>query len=1111
MLSSPKRNHKVYPSPSGNQSATAARSSHSSGTVFSSPLSLFSGQSHNREPSFDDEEEEEEEESVWYQHQQQTPSSAEPVDSGTILPSTPHSVRLLQDHPTDSFTALTEDSFQRMSLQAQDSSDNNDDNHHHQQPSPCRWLVQDEEERLKPHLLFPLEATPLTEATTPMTTTTTHQNPIIPPETLWSTSTIHKNDTSSISPNLFFTATTTRRRTDNLSRIYQPRSQIPAVNNCDESILFCPEEGDENHQDLDNPNLPDETTIAMDDSVLGINSDFPSSSSYSIAHGKRHVRTTLFPEQENGDYDPCESRSQTQPKAALPKVQNDTDHVSLLTLHPKGRAWPTSPTHPQALRTFFCSPSDKDDPDDDEERDGVPMATSLLTFDGVSDPLQDSSCITLSSFETASSPASSFPNSPSGPYEEQQSTRADDHSVHDHFHRPSKQQSSRCGRNCREEEKSSPLLERGSRHRSRSRAYFASAPHERRAMSGLVSVRSPPRKTLLVTPSSSAWKSRRVFLVRTLLWIWTAVGLVSTTALVVYQWTYLDHFLVGRTIQQGQQRRHEFYAFLPKLRSLTTNNEKEDRPSGRDYSPEGLDLSSTALTEEQVGKPYYRNVVHLAEPRDSTNAVNKPPPTLPSVDRFPQFVYPPANNVLTQHKRQSMPEVNSFVLYHHDPTRGKRHGSDKSTGLNGNNSAADDNFQTPSSEAKRRAVSLDGRPLSPPLLLETESSNHRTIQLYPASYTDRTQLYGVLDSSDPRVRDSMERRYPLDDGECIPMKEWQTSFHPSCNDIHALGLERLGDATTPAQFHLFGTKGYWRNAWKVDALSNDTVVLKTLKFKHNFEEAHFEHDRIDAVAMERLTASKHVINIFGFCGHSVVTEYANGKRLGSLADRSKKIPLARLRIAHDIAEGLADVHGIDQDITTSGTGGVNTSTDDSTVATFVHLDINPANVVSVGGTLKLNDFNIGILRRWNMTAGNRAQPCGFPAQYPNPQWRSPEEARNESNLTEKVDVYSMGHIFFRLICGHEPWNKLEPGGRPSTAAVTEAVQRGQLPTIPKHILDSTNEEIVAIRRAMLACYTVDPSKRPSARQIALQLQRELDRLEQQQQVQYRKKSSFDVR
>lgn len=245
-------------------------------------------------------------------------------------------------------------------------------------------------------------------------------------------------------------------------------------------------------------------------------------------------------------------------------------------------------------------------------------------------------------------------------------------------------------------------------------------------------------------------------------------------------------------------------------------------------------------------------------------------------------------------------------------------------------------------------------------------ATHRKIKQYPADFTDNTQLYSILESTDERL-DGMEMRAPYSDGKCVPMQDWQTTFHPSCNGMHEIAIETLGEENGDS-VNLFGTKGYWRNAWKVDSQVKDTMVMKTLKYQHNFEDAHYEHDRVDAVAMERLTASPHVINVFGFCGHSVLTEYADGSRVGELADKSKKKPLARLKIARDIANGVADVHGID------GDGN----------ATFVHLDVNPANVVSVGGTLKLNDFNIGIIRRWNTTS---QKPCGFPAQYPNPQVR----------------------------------------------------------------------------------------------------------------------------
>lgn len=88
----------------------------------------------------------------------------------------------------------------------------------------------------------------------------------------------------------------------------------------------------------------------------------------------------------------------------------------------------------------------------------------------------------------------------------------------------------------------------------------------------------------------------------------------------------------------------------------------------------------------------------------------------------------------------------------------------------------------------------------------------------------------------------------------------------------------------------------------------------------------------------------------------------------------------------------------------------------------------------------------------------------------------------------------MGHIFFRLICGHEPWNKLEPGGRPTKEEVSIKVQRGDLPFVPEDIRNTDDAEVAAIRDAMLSCYTFDPVKRPSARTVANALDQALEAL-----------------
>ena len=53
-----------------------------------------------------------------------------------------------------------------------------------------------------------------------------------------------------------------------------------------------------------------------------------------------------------------------------------------------------------------------------------------------------------------------------------------------------------------------------------------------------------------------------------------------------------------------------------------------------------------------------------------------------------------------------------------------------------------------------------------------------------------------------------------------------------------------------------------------------------------------------------------------------------------------------------------------------------------------------------------------------------------------------------------------------------------------TRIVYEQVKKGILPTIPKEILNTKDAEVRVILLALMACYTFDPDKRPSARVIA---------------------------
>ena len=210
------------------------------------------------------------------------------------------------------------------------------------------------------------------------------------------------------------------------------------------------------------------------------------------------------------------------------------------------------------------------------------------------------------------------------------------------------------------------------------------------------------------------------------------------------------------------------------------------------------------------------------------------------------------------------------------------------------------------------------------------------------------------------------------------------------------------------------------------------------RYIHDFQHAFYETDRIDALAMSKPTFIPHVIDLYSICGRTALTEFAGGPKLGSVFDKAKK--LKRLEIARDLAAGLSHGHY-----------GKEKKKDN---ALFTHFDINPANVVVTNkGGLRINDCNIAQMMKRNQTSGKQ---CRLPHRhFPNPQWRSPEEVNESDHLSIKVDVFSLGHIFYRVICGHEPCNRLEQDRKPSAKVLRRKVKAGILPRIPLEIMEST--------------------------------------------------------
>ncbi len=106
----------------------------------------------------------------------------------------------------------------------------------------------------------------------------------------------------------------------------------------------------------------------------------------------------------------------------------------------------------------------------------------------------------------------------------------------------------------------------------------------------------------------------------------------------------------------------------------------------------------------------------------------------------------------------------------------------------------------------------------------------------------------------------------------------------------------------------------------------------------------------------------------------------------------------------------------------------------------VHRDLKPSNIlVTPEGRVKLLDFGIAKLLNPGL-AGVDAPVTRRGSLVLTPAYASPEQLRGES-LTTATDVYSLGVILYRLLCGHAPY---ETGGR-SAAAVLAAMSEKDPP------------------------------------------------------------------
>mmetsp|Transcript_18065 Transcript_18065/g.37022 ORF Transcript_18065/g.37022 Transcript_18065/m.37022 type:complete len:600 (-) Transcript_18065:503-2302(-) len=368
---------------------------------------------------------------------------------------------------------------------------------------------------------------------------------------------------------------------------------------------------------------------------------------------------------------------------------------------------------------------------------------------------------------------------------------------------------------------------------------------------------------------------------------------------------------------------------------------------------------------------------------------------------------------------------------------------------------------------------------------------------------------------------------------CVPMAKWQTMSFPTCNTIHEINSFSSSSMLQDPQFHprprqnhngqskrfaireqyssqLLGN-GWFRHAWRVkDEIHGLNMAMKTLRLERDFLPEYFELHRRDAVAMERLSASPYVMDIYGFCGQSALNELAHLEKgisniyrvgTGLAGNHSPQAMRSRLKIGAMIALGLSHVHSIPPDDGPSESYHWQDPKSQH-AATLVHNDINPRNIIMTSsGKPKLNDFNVAEFLTWD---SETKQPCGFDGRLHEPWWRSPEEMISYPNssrtecranptglkLDEKVDVYSLGNALFVLLEGFEPRGKKDKERR--SKSVSNEVAKGEIPPFSEHIATSTDKLTVAMRQTILACWEAVPERRPTAAAIAKQMYQALE-------------------
>lgn len=326
----------------------------------------------------------------------------------------------------------------------------------------------------------------------------------------------------------------------------------------------------------------------------------------------------------------------------------------------------------------------------------------------------------------------------------------------------------------------------------------------------------------------------------------------------------------------------------------------------------------------------------------------------------------------------------------------------------------------------------------------------------------------------------------------------QVHAKPTCNDAHHIDLYHSLLLESLRRIHFGGTRNVWRiieDRSVEGKKSNFTAsfALKTLRFIKRFSEQTYDRQQKEAVVLNYLSKTPGVVGMFGFCGTTLLSEYANRdtlsaflKKMGSRTYPIQSIQL--LQISWRLARAVANVQG-------RGTPNIGKRYDNSTALQVLHRDIDASNILMTRNhdngrwDVRLDDFNHAYVLKQSSNVG----PCTFQERFVcgedgrRTDARAPEECRGDEELTNKVDTHGLGTVLFYLLTHRRVYNLDTDAPGPANEHLSwyrERVKAGATPQLPRSIESDNDAAIQTIVKAMRMCMETDPAKRPSAQDVA---------------------------